>query len=861
MAAATAPVVGYDLLSTKEQLLTAYLDFIPAEAYIKDLNGNYIYVNRQFETTHGVTCDEITRTPHQDANFYGPEQSQELMVEDQKILAKERTVLPSHCTRVGIDGSTSNMVSMKFPLRNAQGETIAIGGLIHDNLEPPNTSTEVVKTSAQHEKAPLPQPNPIKRPRTSSTVHLNEEEESADWERLLIEPGRNYQRLFTKMQLGAALSEVVSDENGNPTDFVFRELNPAFEKLTGLKASETVGLHATEAMPGIEKDPADWIGKLGQVALTGKTFEFDEQYCQCLKKWYGGIAYRPSGQTGLFVLLFLDVSDSVEAQQALRESEEQHRNLFESMMQGVVYQESSGNIIAANPSAERILGLTIDQMMGRTSVDPRWKSIREDGSDFPGDQHPAMMALKTGKPVTGVLMGVFHPTTEKHHWIIIDAIPRFRPGESEPYQVYATFTDMTQTKEFERRILREKERAEMADRLKSAFLANMSHEIRTPLNGIIGNIDLALSNGLSGEQKEENLAGLQVARQSGELLISIIQDILDLSKIEAGEMAIENNGHFQLRKLVDQVNNLCQTMISQRGKAISFESHVQAGIEEQLCGDVYRLHQVLNNLVSNAVKFTSTGWVKLKISLKDESMVLFEVSDTGKGIAKDHMESIFEPFRQVDIGDTRKHGGTGLGLTISRRLVEMMGGNLSVESSMEKPNNGSSFCVSFPYRKYVPPEGKESTAATTTTSTNVRSKGTVIDGKVLVAEDEHVSRRLVKRMLEISGYEVLLAEDGLQAVEKYKTNDDIALILMDVQMPNMDGLQATTLIREWEANTPDKKPVPIIALSAATMKGDDERGLAVGMTRYLTKPVNFKLLQDALRTYLGERVPLTNASR
>jgi PAS domain S-box-containing protein len=169
----------------------------------------------------------------------------------------------------------------------------------------------------------------------------------------------------------------------------------------------------------------------------------------------------------------------MESQEALRQSEEQHRNLFESMMQGVVYQENTGAIITANSSAERILGMTVDQMKGRPSVDPRWKSTREDGSDFPGDQHPSMVALKTGKPVTDVTMRVYHPLDNSHHWIKVDAIPRFRPHETKPFQVYSTFTDITATKEVERELLRAKEKAEEADKLKSSFLANMSH-VRPP---------------------------------------------------------------------------------------------------------------------------------------------------------------------------------------------------------------------------------------------------------------------------------------------------------------------------------------------------------------------------------------------
>lgn len=453
---------------------------------------------------------------------------------------------------------------------------------------------------------------------------------------------------------------------------------------------------------------------------------------------------------GRFVTLFLDSSEHVENVEALRESEERHHHLFESMMQGVVYQEAPhGAIICVNPSAERILGLTVDQMMGRTSVDPRWKSIHEDGSEFVGATHPSMVALRTGKAVTDKVMGVFHPTATKTHWIIIDAIPRFKPDSSLPYQVYTTFTDVTETKEFERKILHEKERAEMADQLKSSFLANMSHEIRTPLNGIIGHIDLALSNHLADESRQENLEGLQVSKESGKLLISIIEDILDISKIEAGEMDIKKDETFSLQLIVDQVMSLGRTMIQQRAKSIEIkqEAPTDGVLVDSILGDPFRLQQVLNNLISNAVKFTDTGSVKLQIAVvrvPSGEALEFCVVDTGKGIPDDHLESIFDSFRQVEIGDTRKHGGTGLGLTISRKLVELMGGTLQVESSIDGPNKGSRFHFTLPYVKSL--QRVIESVDTRTTRMQQEKK----DGKILVAEDERVSRRLVVRMLQIS---------------------------------------------------------------------------------------------------------------
>lgn len=485
----------------KEDLFRGYFNALPVQAFVKDTSGKYLYVNPRFADMHGIAAGDISQQGYTDSSF------------------------------------PSRIQATSFPVKDAQGETIAIGGFAL-----PAESRKTVVIPAQEQK----------------TETIDDETQE---QRELLPLGDD--TLFTNMQLGAVYGEIITDENENPIDFKYLAMNPAFQELTGLEEKATIGRRVTDVLPDLKLDPTllsredeGWIAQFGRVALEGYTWRFDRKWCNGVKKWVGGIAYRPHGQEGRFVSLFLNVSESVKVEEALRESEERHRNLFECMMQGVVYQDSSGMIIAANPSAERILGLTLDQMMGRTSVDPRWKSTKEDGSDFPGDQHPAMVALKTGKPVTGVIMGVFHPTNEKHHWIIIDSIPRFKPGETEPFQVYSTFTDMTETKEFERKLLKEKERAEMADMLKSAFLANMSHEIRTPLNGVLGHIDLAVSNGLSKENRQENLDGLNVARQSGELLLSIIQDILDLSKIEAGQLAIKHDEQFQLRNLVSQVARL-----------------------------------------------------------------------------------------------------------------------------------------------------------------------------------------------------------------------------------------------------------------------------------------------------------------
>lgn len=312
-------------------------------------------------------------------------------------------------------------------------------------------------------------------------------------------------------------------------------------------------------------------------------------------------------------------------------------------------------------------------------------------------------------------------------------------------------------------------------------------------------------------------------------------------------MNINNDEEFSLSLVITQTSSLVSTILKQKSKEhLDFITVVEDGISDWLQGDLFRLQQVINNLVSNAAKFTTIGKIELKVQKVDDNMLQFSVADTGKGIPPSHVESIFEPFRQVEIGDTRQHGGTGLGLTICRKLVEMMGGILRVESSMDPDNCGSCFSFSYPYRSGKTRDedcGRPSLAP-------LDSPRQLISGKVLVAEDDTVSRKLAHRMLTRFGYEVVLAKHGEEAVSLFESSDDISLILMDVQMPKLDGLGATKKIRALE-NANASGPVPILALSAGAMKGDKERGLEAGMTDYLTKPLNFKVVLSSIEKHAG----------
>jgi len=764
------------LRETEEKFATAF-QTAPIPMAISTLDeGRYLEVNEEFELQHGCPRDEAVGKTAEELNLWYD--------------IRERQEIIAQLTR----GETVR--NREVTLRDKDGRTLY--GLY---------SGAIIDLHGEKHLLAL---------RSDITARKQTEE-------ALRASEQRYREIFNNTSECIFLLDVTRDGR-----FKFAGFNPAEEKAVGIANADVCGRFIEDVIPEeIAEGPLVHFRRCLEV---GATISYDEELKLPAGRRYFQTTLIPmrnaAGHIDRIIGVGLDITERTQTEMALRESEELFSRIFRATPSILAISTiAEGRFLEVNDAFEEILGYGRQEAIGRTSQELGiWESS--------ATRNRLIGTLREQGKVRGLELRL----RTKSGRILVALFSAEVIEVNGEQRMLSLVNDITEQKQSAAELALAKEAAEAANRAKSEFLANMSHEIRTPMNSIMGMAQLLDFTELSTEQ-QQYLDSIQI---SSDNLLALISDILDLSKIESGNVELERT-EFSLRGVIDDLLKTQRCLADAKG--LNIRTEIPADVPDNLTGDPLRLKQILLNLVGNAIKFTAKGSIGVAVSMteqqKDMAQFSFRVTDTGIGIKSEVVDKIFAPFSQADASTTRIFGGTGLGLAICTRLADLMGGSLDVESS---EGVGSTFRVGLPFAVndlQVERKGfKEKRSLSTWDDNPLR---------ILLVEDNKANQDVFMIILSRDGHTLETAENGREAISKWQQNH-FDLILMDIQMPVMDGIEATRIIRVHEMETDGH--VPIIALTAHAMREDRQNFLNQGFDGYVSKPMKIVALKEEIRRCL-----------
>ncbi|WP_370060349.1 MHYT domain-containing protein [Neptunomonas phycophila] len=642
------------------------------------------------------------------------------------------------------------------------------------------------------------------------------------YRQLLGEVSENESRLEAILE--TAVDGIITiDDSGIVQDF-----NPAAERIFGWKHSDILGKPVQLLVPKADQkhngESFLQCNSDRKTSLIGSETELMAQHISGalipIRLSVGEITLNDGSQR--YVGFVTDISHRHQIEKELRQNEAQLSSLMNNMP-GVAFRctlDENWSMLFINDAVEVLTGWPVNAFING--------KIHFSDIIHPDDIDLAIAAVASPQKERTYTVEYRIRHRKGHIIWLLDRGTIHMDESGEPEWIDGLLFDISERRQMEEILREAKIKAEAAVEAKASFMANMSHEIRTPMNAIIGFSDILSDTPLQIEQSKY-LNSISSAAKS---LLHLLNDILDTAKLEKGKLDLEETD-FSLYELVDSV--ISTLWIQARSKKLALNFHIEKEVETYYRGAPDRIRQVLMNLIGNALKFTDEGSVDLNIYLSPNGKVCFDIADTGIGISQDRIDAIFDPFTQADASMSRRFGGTGLGTTISKQLVELMGGKIYAKSSVGK---GSTFSFTLPL-----------TSGKATNNEQVLSAYNLPPLHILAADDIPQNIELLTIIMTRQGHKVTSVSDGLEAVEAVK-KEKFDVVLMDVQMPNMDGLTASTTIRAYE-KAHEADPTPIIALTASVLNEDKIAAYEAGMTGFATKPINIDLLNAEIARVTG----------